>query len=43
MIKKMVLYSLRLVYEERVFGCSEEWYHFQQELMVSKTVVKVFR
>ena len=24
------------------FGCSEEWYHFQQELMVSKTIVKLF-
>ena len=23
-------------------GCSEEWYHFQQELMVSKTIVKLF-
>ena len=20
------------------FGCGEEWYHFQQELMVSKTI-----
>ena len=24
------------------FGCSEEWYHFQQELMVSKMIVKLF-
>ena len=21
------------------FGCGKEWYHFQQELMVNKTVV----
>ena len=24
------------------FGCGEEWYHFQQELMVSKMIVKLF-
>ena len=24
------------------FGCSEVWYHFQQELMVSKMIVKLF-
>ena len=24
------------------FGCGEEWYHFQQELMVSKTIVRLF-
>ena len=24
------------------FGCSEEWYHFQQELMVNKMIVKLF-
>ena len=24
------------------FGCSEEWYHFHQQLMVSKTIVKPF-
>jgi len=23
----------------RFFGCSEEWYHFQQELTVSKMIV----
>ena len=25
------------------FGCGEEWYHFQQELMVSKMIFQVFR
>ena len=24
------------------FGCGEEWYHFQQELMVSKKIIKLF-
>ena len=24
------------------FRCGKEWYHFQQELMVSKTIVKLF-
>ena len=24
------------------FGCGEEWYHFQQELMVNKMIVKLF-
>ena len=24
------------------FGCGKEWYHFQQELMVSKMMVKLF-
>ena len=24
------------------FGCGEEWYHFQQLLMVSKTIFKLF-
>ena len=24
------------------FRCGEEWYHFQQEIMVSKTIVKLF-
>ena len=24
------------------FGCGEEWYHFQQEPLVSKTIVKLF-
>ena len=24
------------------FVCGEEWYHFQQELMVSKMIVKLF-
>ena len=24
------------------FECSKEWYYFQQELMVSKTIVKLF-
>ena len=24
------------------FGCGEEWYHFQQQLMVSKTIFKLF-
>ena len=24
------------------FGCSEEWYHSQQELMVSKMIFKLF-
>ena len=24
------------------FGCGEEWYHFQQELMVSKMMIKLF-
>ena len=24
------------------FGCGEEWYHCQQELMVSKMIVKLF-
>ena len=24
------------------FGCSEQWYHFQQELMVSKMMIKLF-
>ena len=24
------------------FGCGEEWYHFQQELMVGKMIFKVF-
>ena len=23
------------------FGCGEEWYHFQQQLMVSKTIFKL--
>ena len=23
------------------FGCGEEWYHFQQELMVSEMIVKL--
>ena len=23
-------------------GCGKEWYHFQQQLMVSKTIVKLF-
>ena len=25
-----------------IFGCSEEWYHYQQELIVSKMIVKLF-
>ena len=24
------------------FGCGKKWYHFQQQLMVSKTIVKLF-
>ena len=24
------------------FGCGKEWYHFQQELMVSKMILKLF-
>ena len=24
------------------FECGEEWYHFQQQLMVSKTIVKLY-
>ena len=24
------------------FKCSKEWYHFQQELMASKMIVKLF-
>ena len=24
------------------FGCGEEWYHFKQQLIVSKTIVKLF-
>ena len=24
------------------FGCGEEWYHFQQKLMVSKMILKLF-
>ena len=24
------------------FGCGEEWYHCQQELMVSKMIAKLF-
>ena len=24
------------------FGCGKEWYHFQQELMVSKMIVNLF-
>ena len=23
------------------FGCGKEWYHFQQELMVSKMIIKL--
>ena len=24
------------------FGCGKEWYHFQQQLVVSKVIVKLF-
>ena len=24
------------------FGCGEEWYHFQQQLVVSKMIFKLF-
>ena len=24
------------------FGCGEEWYHFKQKLMISKTIFKLF-
>ena len=24
------------------FGCGKEWYHFQQQLMVSETIFKLF-
>ena len=41
--KKIVYLSLRLVCGDRLFfRSSKEWYHFQQELMVSKMVVKDF-
>ena len=37
MIKKMVFHSSSLVYGEQDFW---KWYYFQQQLMVSETVVK---
>ena len=38
-IKKMALILQAWFMDNRYFGCDKEWYHFQQELMVSKTVV----
>ena len=38
--KEIVKLSLRQ--RTGFFGCGKEWYHFQQELMVSKTTVKPF-
>ena len=39
MAKKIALPSLRLVYGNWLFGYGKEWYHFQQELMVSKMLL----
>ena len=30
------------LWQKGFFGCGVEWYHFQQELMVSKMIVKLF-
>ena len=30
------------LWETGLFRCGEEWNHFQQELMVSKMIVKLF-
>ena len=40
---KTTFHSSSLVYGEGFLLMRHEWYHFQQEPMVSKTVIRVFR
>ena len=41
--KTIIQQSLSLIYGKTgFFGTGKEWYHFQQQLMVSKTIVKLF-
>ena len=37
----LIIYNHLFLKQTGFFRCGEEWYHFQQELMVSKMIVKL--